>query len=280
MEQFYVEKILEHRPRAAKNPSQAKFYKIRWGKIGAGVLGPEVDSWEPAKEKHIEVPDDIQKYWKKLQNESVSPPAKKLKTGSYVFKSRDTAVDSESKLKFTHVDYPEEKFEIMHPNVITANAEIIIMPVNPNPDNGKYVGIPVHKDIMTCIPYFAAQFKDNAKWRETEKLENGPLKTSVPEIKGLQAKDVFSYVESVYYKEKNPLNKENCVPIFRLAQFWCDDFMLEESRRFITENIDEHIFSEITDDASLIACFSEVIKNVGQFAFGLGFQSSEVVKVD
>jgi hypothetical protein len=110
-------------------------------------------------------------------------------------KIRPKLTEYRDSLKFKHEDFPEDKFEFMHPNVKTNNCDVIILPFN-KMFTQKQVAIPVDKSLLAIIPYFAGQLNDTARWRETKKSKNGIITLTTP--KEVNPKSVFSYIETLY----------------------------------------------------------------------------------
>ena len=106
-------------------------------------------------------------------------------------KSRPKLTEYRDTLKFKHEDFPEKEFEFKHLTFITNNCDVIILPFNKFPETDLQVAIPVHKSLLTIIPYFENQLSDTVEWSETNKSKNGFITLITPEE--VDAESVFSY---------------------------------------------------------------------------------------
>ena len=156
--------------------------------------------------------------------------------------ARPKLTEYQNTLKFKHEDFPDEKYEFMHPVLRTRSCDVLILPSKSDSNNTKQIAIPVDKSLLEIIPYFQGQLNGSFNWRET-KNTNGIVTLEAPEHIG--ADSIFSYIESLYTSGELSLTKKNCLDIFRLAKFWCDDFAAEQSEQFIKKNLDKAIFKTI-----------------------------------
>merc|ERR1712035_258440 len=81
-------------------------------------------------------------------------------------------------LKFRHEDYPPDKYEIMHPTLVTACADILIFP--DIVENEKQVIIPVNGSLLEILPYFRAQLEENSGWREVKNSKDKHIILNAP----------------------------------------------------------------------------------------------------
>ena len=83
---------------------------------------------------------------------------------------------------------------------------------------------------------------------------------------GISAKTAFGYILSIYKDEPNTITVENCVELFKLADYWCDEHMKEETKRFMERNLTESILRDISKDG-LYCQFSDIMDRVIKRAF-------------
>ena len=57
-------------------------------------------------------------------------------------------------LKYKNENYPDDKYVIMHPNELTAYADVLVFLEELCPETKRIVIIPVNKVIMVIVPYF------------------------------------------------------------------------------------------------------------------------------
>ena len=79
---------------------------------------------------------------------------------------------------------------------------------------------------------------------------------------GISSNTAFSYIFNIYKTDSNPFTVENCVEMFKLADFWCDEHMEERARKFISDNLNKEICSEICGDLNLYTKFPDVIQKM------------------
>lgn len=147
--------------------------------------------------------------------------------------------------------------------LVTNSADFVILPDNPDPENKKQVVIPAHKDLMIMLPYFRAQLNKGSDWKELR--SKTMLEVTVP-LK-VDPKAVFSFVESIYDKKLKPLTQENCIDILKLSIFWCDDFMIEQSKHFIADNLNAEMCQVICSDFEISHHLQNLMTEVFKCAF-------------
>jgi hypothetical protein len=63
------------------------------------------------------------------------------------------------------------------------------------------------------------------------------------------------------------ITKKNCLDIFRLSKFWCDEFVATQAESFIKENIDKEIYKTIMKNVELQALLEVVVDKFTDFMF-------------
>ena len=169
------------------------------------------------------------------------------------------------KIMFQHNDYPAEKFQIMHPVMVTGHADVLILPDNDFNEDQKQVAIPVNRSFIEIIPYFKTQFNEASKSRKTRNKENDIFEIRTPPE--ISAEVVFTYIKSVYDNNSDILTPDNCIEIFKLADHWKDDFMKDKSDIYIQKNLTSNICKVIYNDSDLHSHFTDVINRVFDHAF-------------
>ena len=179
--------------------------------------------------------------------------------------TRPRLTEYRDSLKFKHDDFPKDEFWLMHPNLITNNCDVIILPFNQSPVTDLQVAIPVHKSLLAIIPYFKGQLNDTVEWKETKKSKNGFITLTTPEE--VNAKSVFSYIKTLYSSNRSFITKNNCLDVFRLSKFWCDEFVATQAESFIKENIDKEIYKKIMKNVELQTLLEFVVDKFTDFIF-------------
>ena len=204
--------------------------------------------------------------------------------------------DEEPTLNLLKFDDPKidcNKYTIKHPINYTIGCNLLIKieeneendaPVTTVDDIDKTWLIPVHKKFVSAeIPYFKAMFKQESSWREN-KLIGSTESVSVPDhfdqntvLKYITLKyisydpnldtnkhetDPKSDSKSTQRLSKSVITTKNCVELFDLAVFWCDDQIQTSLIKFM-DNIDNNsfqdIFSKIYDHPRLHSILKPVI---------------------
>ena len=83
---------------------------------------------------------------------------------------------------------------------------------------------------------------------------------------GIKPEHVFSYIKS-YYEKKFEYSKSECIAIFKLANYWCDDNVKNKVKEMIHSNIDAKLYRQICEDFEIYEHFRETVLEVGEYAF-------------
>ena len=174
--------------------------------------------------------------------------------------------NSKKILMFKNADYPDEKYNFLHPVPVTVGCNMLI--IIKNQGGTKPDAIPVHKEFMMAeIDYFKREHDKNSNWRENTQTSEKVWTWEVPHQ--IAAQSVLVYILRVYqrslmseeeYGENKILNKTNCLEILQLADFLCDDIMKQETLEFVENNIDSDLVIDIFDNFGVQALLKDTAR--------------------
>jgi len=159
-------------------------------------------------------------------------------------------------LKFQDAEFPQTKYEFMHPTMQTLGSDLLIIVKR---TSKKPVAIPVRKEFMAkTIDYFKREHDANSNWKESKSVDGKVRVWEMPDK--IDAQSVFLYVKSLYDESVMPLSKTSCLGILQLADYWCDDFMRKEALAFIEKNMDLDMVMDVYRNDAIRNTLEDIVK--------------------
>merc|ERR1711997_693027 len=101
-------------------------------------------------------------------------------------------------LLFDHPDFSSNDYVIKHPIPATVQANVVLLPEKRLSDN-KMLVIPVHKSVLTSVPYFSSRLNETHNWVEIKNDSGaGFIKIRIPNDFEVEPLDIFNYIKSLY----------------------------------------------------------------------------------
>ena len=143
--------------------------------------------------------------------------------------------------------------------------------------------IPVHRKILEAtVPYFSAMFNNNNNWRQSEdKIGSTKFVTAPEHIPG---NVVLKYIAMKYNSVNKKLGNENldtrikemeCLDLLDLAIFWADDKIKTKFEKWLENNINVNLISEIYDHPRLKELLKPIVMNHYNYLEGKNKQLSK-----